>query len=130
MQLSLLPCGLVMSSNYPLIMFIVQVWKDVHLVITTATLKMEYILAVVMMTMFSTVMATPVTVSVRGLSTKLMSQRHIPDLDECVWGNHTCSQICISGYGLGPYSCACEPGYTLNSDGSTCAKSFMFPFAH
>ncbi|XP_063066945.1 epidermal growth factor-like protein 7 [Engraulis encrasicolus] len=41
------------------------------------------------------------------------------DIDECAEG-HGCSQKCVNT--AGSYRCACEEGYTLNSDGRTCDR--------
>ena len=38
--------------------------------------------------------------------------------DECVLGTHTCDQVCTNIEG--PYTCSCNEGYTLDSDGQTC----------
>ena len=41
----------------------------------------------------------------------------IPDIDECSEG-HSCQQDCINT--LGSYTCLCNSGYTLASDGRSC----------
>ena len=42
------------------------------------------------------------------------------DYDQCkVWG--TCDQVCTDG--VGSSSCACNTGYTLQSNGKTCKAS-------
>lgn len=40
------------------------------------------------------------------------------DVSECNEGLDNCEQECINT--LGSYTCACQPGCTLNNDGSTC----------
>lgn len=42
----------------------------------------------------------------------------ITDVDECKFGNHTCSQICINTEGS--YVCDCHDGFILHQDGSQC----------
>ena len=38
------------------------------------------------------------------------------DVDECAAGH--CSQQCVNT--VGSFVCSCNPGYTLNNDGTTC----------
>ena len=41
------------------------------------------------------------------------------DVDECATDNGGCMQICINT--VGSYECSCEAGYSMKSDGHTCA---------
>ena len=43
---------------------------------------------------------------------------HVADVNECELGTHNCSQICIDS--IGSYTCDCDPGYEMDSDGRTC----------
>ncbi|XP_060555257.1 fibrillin-1-like isoform X3 [Ruditapes philippinarum] len=40
------------------------------------------------------------------------------DIDECASNTHDCEQLCMNS--LGSYQCACQPGYVLNTNGSSC----------
>ena len=42
----------------------------------------------------------------------------LTDIDECSLGTDRCSQSCTNT--IGSYTCSCNTGYTLNSDGYTC----------
>ena len=46
--------------------------------------------------------------------------RYCVDLDECASSaTHQCQQICVNT--AGSYSCSCQSGYALNTDGKTCS---------
>ena len=47
------------------------------------------------------------------------------DEDECVIGNHQCSQICINT--IGSYKCTCKNGFTLRSNGD-CQGEISFTY--
>ena len=47
------------------------------------------------------------------------------DVDECAEGLSDCSQMCTNTEG--GYGCSCHPGYTLNSDSSTCGLNGTLP---
>ncbi|XP_070174715.1 scavenger receptor cysteine-rich domain-containing protein DMBT1-like [Littorina saxatilis] len=40
------------------------------------------------------------------------------DVDECMENTHSCDQVCTNT--LGSFSCSCNSGYVLDSDGRTC----------
>ncbi|XP_075544127.1 sushi, von Willebrand factor type A, EGF and pentraxin domain-containing protein 1-like isoform X3 [Dermacentor variabilis] len=40
------------------------------------------------------------------------------DVDECLFGSHNCSHLCVNT--RGSYACACPPGTTLGDDGAAC----------
>ena len=40
------------------------------------------------------------------------------DVNECTTGTHNCAQNCLNEDGY--FSCSCESGFTLASDGKTC----------
>nr|XP_054929258.1 sushi, von Willebrand factor type A, EGF and pentraxin domain-containing protein 1-like [Dermacentor andersoni] len=40
------------------------------------------------------------------------------DVDECLFGSHNCSHLCINT--RGSYACACPPGMALGDDGAAC----------
>ena len=40
------------------------------------------------------------------------------DIDECALGTDQCTQNCHNN--VGSYTCSCNAGYTLNSDGRRC----------
>lgn len=40
------------------------------------------------------------------------------DIDECLEGTHSCSQICVNN--PGSYSCGCNSGFSLTFDGFGC----------
>ena len=42
----------------------------------------------------------------------------LPDINECMTGNHGCEHKCVNNDG--GFTCSCNPGYTLNDDGKTC----------
>lgn len=46
----------------------------------------------------------------------------IIDINECIEGFSTCSQICTNTNGS--YTCNCMNGYTLNSDDHLCTGKF------
>lgn len=46
------------------------------------------------------------------------------DLDECFNGTHDCLQICHNTAGF--YTCACNIGYHLDSDGQSCNGIMQF----
>ena len=41
-----------------------------------------------------------------------------PDIDECSDRTDGCSQICTNT--VGSFTCGCNTGFQLNSDGATC----------
>ena len=43
----------------------------------------------------------------------------VADIDECATGNGGCGTKCVNT--AGSFRCECDPGYILNSDGSTCS---------
>ena len=47
----------------------------------------------------------------------------LTDIDECSLGTDSCSQSCTNT--IGSYTCSCNTGYTLNSDGYTCDGEIM-----
>ena len=42
----------------------------------------------------------------------------LADINECLLGTDLCSQTCSNT--VGSYTCGCNTGYTLNSDGQMC----------
>ena len=40
------------------------------------------------------------------------------DIDECSAGTHDCDQICTNN--AGSYTCSCNDGHVLDSNGRTC----------
>ena len=44
------------------------------------------------------------------------------DIDECA-GDHGCHHWCRNT--IGSFHCYCNPGYMLNSDGTTCEGNFI-----
>lgn len=40
------------------------------------------------------------------------------DINECATGRHSCQQVCINN--VGSYTCSCEYGYALHSNGFDC----------
>ena len=42
-----------------------------------------------------------------------------PDIDECSDGTHDCSQTCTNT--IASYTCGCNTGYLLETDGITCS---------
>ena len=40
------------------------------------------------------------------------------DVDECSDGTHNCDQVCTNTNGS--YTCSCNSGFTLGSDGQSC----------
>ena len=54
-----------------------------------------------------------------SLSLGLISKSSIyADIDECTEGTDGCSQICTNT--IGTYSCSCNSGYSLASNGHSC----------
>ena len=45
------------------------------------------------------------------------------DNNECVMGTDTCEQNCHDT--VGNYTCSCNGGYTLNSDGRSCDGTYV-----
>ena len=45
------------------------------------------------------------------------------DINECSGGSHGCSQICTNT--IGSYTCSCNSGYRLGSNGRTCIGNCM-----
>ena len=45
------------------------------------------------------------------------------DINECA-GDHGCHHLCNNTDGS--FHCYCDPGYTLNSDGTTCEGNFYY----
>ncbi len=43
---------------------------------------------------------------------------YLSDIDECVMGIDTCEQNCHNN--IGSYTCSCDAGYTLNTNGRLC----------
>ena len=50
------------------------------------------------------------------------------DLDECATGNHNCQQQCHNT--VGSYTCSCNSGFDLNSDGRTCTGTYTIIICH
>ena len=48
---------------------------------------------------------------------------NVSDLDECATGTHNCEQICCNT--ISNWTCDCNPGYSLHSDGRTCEGSVI-----
>ena len=49
---------------------------------------------------------------------KYVSHLFPADVDECAMGIDNCDQNCANT--MGSYTCTCNAGYQLNSDGHTC----------
>ena len=49
---------------------------------------------------------------------------HCTDINECVEGSDSCSQICTNT--IGSYICSCNPGYRLASDGQACSGELNY----
>ena len=47
-----------------------------------------------------------------------MLKPNFSDINECTEGTDTCQQLCLNT--MGSYSCDCDPGYRLASDGFIC----------
>ncbi|XP_072036733.1 uncharacterized protein [Amphiura filiformis] len=47
---------------------------------------------------------------------------HVPDVDECSVGTHSCDHNCHNEHGIEEYSCSCNPGYQLDTDGHQCLE--------
>ena len=47
----------------------------------------------------------------------------VTDVDECSEGAHNCDQLCTNI--VGSFTCSCNTGYTLDSDGRTCIGIHM-----
>ena len=52
------------------------------------------------------------------LLSTLVNALNVTDVDECKESNNPCTQKCVNN--IGSFSCACENGFTLESDGFTC----------
>ncbi len=50
------------------------------------------------------------------------------DKNECEAGSHNCEQICVNS--LGSFSCACNPGYVLGSNGRSCSRKCIAFLSH
>ena len=52
-----------------------------------------------------------------------------PDIDECASDDtNSCEQQCINS--VGSYTCKCNDGFTLNSDGTTCSGEITGSSSH
>ena len=48
------------------------------------------------------------------------------DVDECTEGTHQCQQVCLNT--VGSYTCSCNDGFMLSTDGRSCnGKSVFHP---
>lgn len=56
--------------------------------------------------------------SVEGIRWCLCCTHAFSDIDECALVTHVCDQNCINN--RGGYSCTCNSGYTLDSNGRAC----------
>lgn len=52
---------------------------------------------------------------------EFLSLLSFQDVDEC--GEGRCAQQCVNT--PGGFTCSCNPGYTLNNDGTTCDGNFI-----
>ena len=57
----------------------------------------------------------------------LLSYTHIIDIDECRLGTDQCAQNCHNY--LGYYTCSCNAGYYLSSDGRHCDGIIRYLFS-
>ena len=46
------------------------------------------------------------------------------DINECAAGTHDCGQVCTNTDGS--FTCSCNSGYTLDSNGKTCNGVCVF----
>lgn len=48
------------------------------------------------------------------------------DINECIFSNGNCAQMCTNT--IGSYVCSCDTGYILSGDGRTCAGNIIMPY--
>lgn len=53
---------------------------------------------------------------------------HTSDVNECAFGSGPCSQICTNT--LGSFTCSCEEGFQLASDGRGCIGMLVATLLH
>ena len=93
-------------------------------VTTTARTPRAATLAAATLATLSTVMGSGVMVSshLRNISTFTVHIHCPPDIDECRANTSSCQQVCVNT--PGSYTCQCRVGFSLNTDGTTCAGMF------